>query len=67
MNHAWITKKQAAEELQVNERTIARWIKAGLLQSAQMVPNGTVRISAASIEKMLERKTRNTPAIGSSD
>lgn len=58
MNNEWITRKQAAEELQVLPATIDRWIKQRLLTASQVVPNGTVRISAASIEKMLNGSTQ---------
>ena len=50
----WLTRRQAAEYLQVTTRTIDNYIRAGLLRSAQLVPGGAVRISASSVEKMLE-------------
>lgn len=49
----WFTRKQAAEYLQVTEKTIDNYIRKGLLRSAQPVPGGAVRISASSIEKMM--------------
>lgn len=51
----WLTRKQAAEELQVTTATIDSWIDKDLLKASQIVPNGTVRISAVSVDRMLER------------
>ena len=52
----YMTRKQAADYLQVTPATIDRYLAKGLLSASQMVPNGTVRISKASLEQMLERK-----------
>lgn len=54
-SHEWMTLQQAAEYMQVSTRTVHRWIKAGRLRIAQVVPGGLVRVSAVSIEKMLEK------------
>jgi predicted site-specific integrase-resolvase len=56
----WLTRKQAAQELQVTTATIDTWLKAGHLSGSQIVPNGTVRISAASVERMLIRSKIKT-------
>lgn len=58
MDHDYLTIKQAAAYLQVDPRTIHRYIKAGLLSASQLVPGGAVRISANSIEKLLLRTKR---------
>ena len=55
LDRDWMTRKQAAEYLQVTAATVDRYLKSGVLQGSQLVPNGTVRISAVSIEKMLEK------------
>lgn len=53
----WWTRQQAADYLQVGLETIDRWIKAGILDARKIGPakQSTVRISAISIEKMLEK------------
>lgn len=55
LEHDFLTPKQAAAYLQVSTQTIGRYIKLGLIKSSQAIPNGAVRISASSIEKMLEK------------
>lgn len=52
ITHEWLTVKQAADYLQVSESTIIRWIKNGTLAASQI--GSTYRISAATIERMLE-------------
>ena len=54
LDRDWFTVRQAAAYLQVSTRTIARYIDRGTLSASQLVPGGTIRISANSIEKMLE-------------
>jgi excisionase family DNA binding protein len=54
LDRDWFTVQQAAAYLQVSTRTIARYIDRGTLSASQLVPGGTIRISANSIEKMLE-------------
>jgi len=56
LDRDWLTVKQAALYLQVSTRTIARYVDRGTLSASQLVPGGTIRISAISIEKMLESK-----------
>ena len=56
LDRDWFTVGQAAAYLQVSTRTIARYIDRGTLSASQLVPGGTIRISAISIEKMLESK-----------
>ena len=48
-----LSRREAAEILRVNERTIDRWIRLRRLEAVQIVPNGTVRISVSSIERLL--------------
>lgn len=55
LDHDWMTVQQAAKYLQVCTMTIHRYIKDGKLQSSQIVPGGKRRISASSIEKLLQR------------
>lgn len=56
LDRDWMTRHQAADYLQLGIATIDRYIKRGVLESKQLVPNGTVRISASSIEKLLRKK-----------
>ena len=51
----YATRREAAEALRVDQRTIDRWIRLGRLEASQIVPNGTIRISVASIERLLGR------------
>lgn len=55
LDRDFFTVGQAAAYLQLSTRTIARYIDRGTLSASQLVPGGTIRISAISIEKMLER------------
>ena len=52
VNPDWLTRQQAAQLLQITTRTLDRWIAQGLIL-ARKPTSGTVRISAASIDKML--------------
>ena len=54
LDRDWFTVKQAAAYLQVSTRTVARYVDRGTLSASQLVPGGTLRISAISIEKLLE-------------
>ena len=54
LDRDWFTVRQAAAYLQVSTRTIARYIDRESLSASQLVPGGTIRISAISIEKVLE-------------
>jgi len=56
LDRDYLTVAQTAAYLQVSTRTIHRYIDSGLLSASQLVPGGTVRISASGIEKMLQRK-----------
>lgn len=58
LDRDWLSVKQAAAYLQVSTRTIARYIDRGSLSASQLVPGGTIRISATSIEKTMERSKR---------
>lgn len=50
----WVTPQEAADYLGVTKQTIRVWCRAGRLVWSKMGYR-TVRISSASIEKMLER------------
>ncbi len=52
INPEWLTKKQAAAQLQVCTKTIERLIQSGKIE-ARNPTGGMVRISAASIEKFM--------------
>jgi excisionase family DNA binding protein len=54
MEQEWLSRKDAAKLLGVGPRTIDRWVSAGRLDARQLVPNGTVRISMFSIERLLK-------------
>lgn len=57
LSHDYLTIKQAAEYLQVTARTVFRYIEAGKLKASQpMGSNGSWRISASSVERLLEGK-----------
>ena len=58
LNRDYLTIKQAADYLQCSPWTIRQHIKAGRLEGLQLVPRGSVRIPASSIEKLLERAHR---------
>jgi excisionase family DNA binding protein len=63
LDRDWLTPAQAAAYMQVHRNTIDRWLRRGFLRAGQAEPGGRVRVSAASIEKMLERNFLNSPAI----
>jgi excisionase family DNA binding protein len=52
----WLTPKQAADFLQVTPMTVYRYIKNGTLEASQLVPRGTLRISEASLEKLMAKR-----------
>lgn len=56
LDRDYLSVEQAARYLQCSTRTIHRYLKAGLLSGSQIVPLGVIRISALSIEKLLERR-----------
>lgn len=58
LDRDWLSIDQTAEYFQVAKGTIRNWIKAGVLEASQLVPRGAVRISAASVEKQLERSRK---------
>ena len=55
LDRDWLSVAQTAEYLQVSTRTVHRYLDSGRLLASQLVPKGTIRISAISIEKMLEK------------
>ena len=56
LDRDWISVAQTAAYLQVSTRTVHRYLDSNLLSASQLVPGGTIRISATSIEKMLDSK-----------
>lgn len=56
--HEWLTVRQAAAYLQVHRNTIHTYVKQGILSGSQLVPNGRLRISFLSIEKLLEKTSQ---------
>ncbi len=52
----YLTIRQTAEFLQLNERTIRRWIDEGLLPAVRIA--GTVRIDPADIAELPKEKSR---------
>ena len=55
LDRDWLSVAQTAAYLQISTRTVHRYLDSGRLSASQLVPGGTVRISATSIEKMLEK------------
>ena len=55
LDRDWLTVQQTAEYLQCTTRSVHRYIEAGKLEFSQIVPNGKIRIPAASIRQMLGR------------
>ncbi len=55
LDRDWLTVKQTAAYFQCSTRTVHRYLDSGLLLASQLVPGGTVRISAISIERLLEK------------
>jgi excisionase family DNA binding protein len=55
LDRDYLTVAQTAAYLQCCTRTVRRYIDTGLLSASQLVPGGIIRISANSIEKLLER------------
>ena len=51
----WWTVKEAAEHLRVSTQTVRQYIRQGRIASSQVTPRGRVLVSAASVEKLLER------------
>jgi len=51
----WWTVKEAAEHLRVSIQTVRVYIAAGRIAYSQVTPRGRVLVSAASVEKLLER------------
>ena len=54
LDRDYLTVQQTAKYLQVHPQTVKTYLKTGILTSSQLVPGGRHRISAASIEKLLE-------------
>jgi excisionase family DNA binding protein len=49
----WLTRKQAAQILQVSTRTIDRYIAEQRLDARKIGAHGPIRISAASLKTLL--------------
>ncbi len=54
----WLSTKEAAERLGITTRTLHRYIKAGKIIASQIVPNGKLRISLESVERLFENSVR---------
>jgi len=54
LDRDYLSVAQTAAYLQCSTRTVHRYLYSGLLSASQLVPGGTIRISATSIEKMME-------------
>jgi excisionase family DNA binding protein len=52
--HDWMTRNEAADYLRVTTRTIDRYVAQRRIEASQLVPGGAVRISASSVERLLE-------------
>ncbi len=52
-----ITIKQAARELEVDERTVRRWIKSGKLKHAGYDIRGRYLIARADLDEFVKRRT----------
>lgn len=57
LDRDWFSVAQTAAYLQVSTRTVHRYLDSGLLSASQLVAGGTLRVSAISIEKLLEKNT----------
>ena len=57
MNTDWVTPKQAAEMTGFERNTILRWIKLGKLE-ANRISRKTIRVSVASIERLMKTGKR---------
>jgi predicted site-specific integrase-resolvase len=55
LDRDWLSAKDACAYLEISWPTLKRYIALGKLQASQIVPKGNIRISASSIEKMLNR------------
>lgn len=51
----YMTVKETAEYLKCDVQTVRKYIKIGKLEASQIVPKGTMRISTASVERLLGR------------
>jgi excisionase family DNA binding protein len=60
LDRDYLTTKQAADYLQVSTYTVLRMVKDGKISGTKLGTgkNSKLRISAASIEKMLEKGAR---------
>jgi excisionase family DNA binding protein len=54
----WLSTKEAAERLGITTRTLHRYIKEGKIAASQIVPNGKLRISLESIDRLFETSVR---------
>lgn len=55
----WMPAKEACAYLEISFPTLKRYIADGKLQASQVVPNGMIRVSRASAEKLF----RPTPQV----
>ena len=56
LDHDWLTVAQTAAYLQCCPRTVHRYLDSGLLSAFQLVPGGTIRISANMATRKNARK-----------
>lgn len=61
LDRDFLTVRQSAAYLQISVATIHRLIRDGILSGSKLgpAPNSPIRISSASIEKMLERNSHS--------
>ena len=61
LDRDFLTVRQTAAYLQITTATVQRLIKGGTLSGSKLgtSPNSPLRISSASIEKMLERNSHS--------
>ena len=51
---AYLTTRQAAEEFQVSEDTVRRWLRTGLLRGRRLSDRAGYRIPRSEIDRVLE-------------
>lgn len=60
LDRDWLSVQQTAAYLGCSTGTVRNYIRAGALSCSQLVRRGKVRISAVSIERVLEKSRRNS-------
>lgn len=59
----WLSIQEAADELQVNPRTIRRYIRLGRLEVSR-ISNKVVRIRQADLDRLMEANVPSKPVPG---